>query len=202
MQGLWSAHRRAKININGNTPPSAPTTPIPTPTQEPVTPQPVEEPESAEQPVPQAVPPTPEFEEGSSAPAATAPISTTGKRKTRTTRTNDDGSKRIKLANPPPKDFTPPAVRLSDIGGADSSIDTMRELVIMPLQHPEVYLHIGVQPARGILLHGPPGCGKTLLAHAIAGVRYEIMNLCMCQANTNIVLRKRACLLLKYLHPP
>lgn len=113
-------------------------------------------------------PSAPDFEEGSSAQAT---VSTTGKRKTRTTRTNEDGSKRVKLANQPTKDYTPPAIRPSDIGGADSSIDTMRELVIMPLQHPEVYLHIGVQPARGILLHGPPGCGKTLLAHAIAGVR-------------------------------
>ena len=62
-----------------------------------------------------------------------------------------------------------PAVRFSDVGGVDACLDDIKELCEFPLTHPEVYAHLGVDPPRGILLHGPPGCGKTLLAHAIAG---------------------------------
>ena len=62
-----------------------------------------------------------------------------------------------------------PAVRFRDVGGVESCLKDIRELCQFPLTHPEVYAHLGVDPPRGILLHGPPGCGKTLLAHAIAG---------------------------------
>ncbi|GJN87859.1 hypothetical protein Rhopal_000814-T1 [Rhodotorula paludigena] len=63
----------------------------------------------------------------------------------------------------------PPATRLADLGGVDSCVEQMLELVALPLMHPEVYLHTGVRPPRGVLLVGPPGCGKTMLAGAIAG---------------------------------
>ncbi|RIA99505.1 P-loop containing nucleoside triphosphate hydrolase protein [Glomus cerebriforme] len=66
-------------------------------------------------------------------------------------------------------DLSLPSARLSDLGGVDACIEEVLELIAMPLIHPEIYLHTGVQPPRGILLHGPPGCGKTLLANAIAG---------------------------------
>jgi hypothetical protein len=66
--------------------------------------------------------------------------------------------------------YQPPTARLSDLGGIDGVVEEVLQLIGMPLKHPEIYLHLGIQPPRGILLHGPPGCGKTMLANAIAGV--------------------------------
>ncbi|KAI0064956.1 ribosome biogenesis ATPase RIX7 [Artomyces pyxidatus] len=89
----------------------------------------------------------------------------------RTTRP-DESSKRTRVAGSSgsiAKEYTPPTARLSDLGGVDASVEKLLELVAMPLSHPEIYLHTGVHPPRGVLLHGPPGCGKTLLANAIGG---------------------------------
>ncbi|KAF9496678.1 AAA-domain-containing protein [Pleurotus eryngii] len=71
--------------------------------------------------------------------------------------------------NPHINDRTIPLARLLDLGAVEPSVmKKMLELVVMPLRHPELYAHTGVQPPRGVLLHGPPGCGKTLLVNALA----------------------------------
>nr|CCA19969.1 ribosome biogenesis ATPase RIX7 putative [Albugo laibachii Nc14] len=62
-----------------------------------------------------------------------------------------------------------PRTRYSDFGGIHSILQEVKELIEYPLTHPEVYVHLGVEPPRGILLHGPPGTGKTMLANSIAG---------------------------------
>ncbi|NWS14561.1 NVL protein, partial [Pachyramphus minor] len=61
-----------------------------------------------------------------------------------------------------------PSVTFEDVGGNDETLKEICKMLIH-IRHPEVYNHLGVVPPRGFLLHGPPGCGKTLLAQAIAG---------------------------------
>ena len=56
-----------------------------------------------------------------------------------------------------------------DVGGLDDVIAQLREVVHLPLRHPELFERLGIDPPRGVLLHGPPGTGKTLLARALAG---------------------------------
>ncbi len=61
-----------------------------------------------------------------------------------------------------------PEVRWDDIGGLDDVKQQLREALEWPLKKPEVFEKMGIRPPRGILLYGPPGCGKTLLAKAVA----------------------------------
>jgi transitional endoplasmic reticulum ATPase len=59
-------------------------------------------------------------------------------------------------------------INYEDVGGLKSQLSKIRELVELPLRHPEIFSRLGIKPPKGILLYGPPGTGKTLLARAIA----------------------------------
>lgn len=59
-------------------------------------------------------------------------------------------------------------VTYEDIGGLEDEIKKVREMIELPLKHPEIFEQLGIEPPKGVLLHGPPGTGKTLLAKAVA----------------------------------
>jgi len=61
-----------------------------------------------------------------------------------------------------------PDVTYDDVGGAKDSLEKLREVVELPLLHPERFVKLGIDPPKGVLLYGPPGTGKTLSARAVA----------------------------------
>ena len=80
-----------------------------------------------------------------------------------------------------------PSVRWGDIGGQARVRDALRECVEQPLLHPEAFARLGVRAPRGVLLYGPPGCSKTLVARALA-----------CESGVNFIAVKGPELLNKY----
>jgi len=61
-----------------------------------------------------------------------------------------------------------PSVTYEDIGGLDDELEQVREMIELPMRHPELFQQLGIEPPKGVLLHGPPGTGKTLMAQAVA----------------------------------
>jgi len=75
----------------------------------------------------------------------------------------------IKIGGKPVKEeMKIPRVTYEDIGGLENEIKMVREMIELPLKHPELFERLGIEAPKGVLLHGPPGTGKTLLAKAVA----------------------------------
>ncbi|MGQ4910964.1 MAG: CDC48 family AAA ATPase [Candidatus Thorarchaeota archaeon] len=76
----------------------------------------------------------------------------------------------LAIAEKPTGDIVGTAqVTYEEIGGLSDEIQRIREMVELPMKHPEIFKRLGIDPPRGLILHGPPGTGKTLLAKAVAG---------------------------------
>jgi len=77
---------------------------------------------------------------------------------------------KVKLSEKPAKEEVAkgPKVAYEDIGGLSEEVNKVREMIELPLRHPELFEKLGVEAPKGVLLHGPPGTGKTLLAKAVA----------------------------------
>ena len=79
-------------------------------------------------------------------------------------------STQLKVAEKPllEGEKTTPSISYEDIGGLHQEILKIREMVELPLKFPQLFEKLGIDPPKGVLLHGPPGCGKTLVARAVA----------------------------------
>ena len=80
----------------------------------------------------------------------------------------DDTEIEILPEHTAPQEAMAGGISYDDVGGIGPVIDQIREMVELPLKHPELFTRLGIDPPKGVLLHGPPGTGKTLLARAVA----------------------------------
>uniref|UniRef100_A0A8C9ZUF7 Nuclear VCP like n=1 Tax=Sander lucioperca TaxID=283035 RepID=A0A8C9ZUF7_SANLU len=98
------------------------------------------------------------------------------KRRKTSTETTESRSQNKKVKSP---ELQYPTLKFEDVGGNEETLTEVCKLLIH-MRHPEVYQQLGMVPPRGFLLHGPPGCGKTLLAQAVAGVNIDDLHSSPC----------------------
>jgi len=72
------------------------------------------------------------------------------------------------IGGPESEESETPSVTYEDIGGLDDELEQVREMIELPMRHPDLFEQLGIEPPKGVLLHGPPGTGKTLIAKAVA----------------------------------
>ncbi len=84
------------------------------------------------------------------------------------TGSRDRATEDVSSAETDPETATRSRVSYEDIGGLDEELELIRETIELPLSEPEAFTRVGVEPPKGVLLHGPPGTGKTLIAKAVA----------------------------------
>jgi transitional endoplasmic reticulum ATPase len=77
---------------------------------------------------------------------------------------SEESAKAVQIS----KEGGAPSITYEDIGGLGNAVGRVREMIELPLRHPELFKRLGVEAPKGVLLHGPPGTGKTLLAKAVA----------------------------------
>ncbi len=80
----------------------------------------------------------------------------------------EESPEEIQVSETEPTETRPPSVTYEDVGGLDDELDQVREMIELPMRHPELFRTLGIEPPKGVLLHGPPGTGKTLIARAVA----------------------------------
>ncbi|WP_049982983.1 AAA family ATPase [Halorubrum sp. BV1] len=97
---------------------------------------------------------------------ASAGADRSGESRDRTVPPGSDGRPRGDGTAPPERHAA--GATYEDIGGLDEELELVRETIELPLSEPEVFTRLGVDPPKGVLLHGPPGTGKTLIARAVA----------------------------------
>ncbi|GLD65205.1 nuclear valosin-containing protein-like isoform X1 [Lates japonicus] len=90
------------------------------------------------------------------------------KKRTKSSAETTESRTLIKKAKSKSPELQYPTLTFEDVGGNEDTLTEVCKLLVH-MRHPEVYQHLGMVPPRGFLLHGPPGCGKTLLAQAVAG---------------------------------